>query len=122
TGHRLAPHFLPYPGKPYEGLATSTTTDAAPIQDWVPTLNWVYLDAFSHQLKYGVQEDTESNIAGPFDCIPQSQHLKFQEWEGFCAVEIQPNRWTIYFDVDDDVLRGKVPPGASIVEIELERR
>ncbi|OAG08663.1 uncharacterized protein CC84DRAFT_1044568, partial [Paraphaeosphaeria sporulosa] len=94
----------------------------APIQDWVPTLNWVYLDAHSYQLKYGVHEDSECNLAGPFDCIPQNQHLTFQDWEGFRAVEIQTNKWTIYFDADDDGLKDKVPPEAALVEIELERR
>ncbi|KAL5372631.1 hypothetical protein DPSP01_013340 [Paraphaeosphaeria sporulosa] len=121
-GHRVAPHFLPDSGKPLEWLATSTTADVAPIQDWVPTLNWVYLDAHSYQLKYGVHEDSECNLAGPFDCIPQNQHLTFQDWEGFRAVEIQNNKWTIYFDADDDGLKDKVPPEAALVEIELERR
>lgn len=82
----------------------------------------MYLDALSYQLKYGVQEDTEGKLAGPFHCIPQNHHLTFQAWEGFCAVETQPNRWAIYFDLSDNGLKEKVPLSAKIVKIELERR
>jgi hypothetical protein len=85
-------------------------------------LNCIYLDAHSQQLRYGVREDTESHLAGPVDCSPQSQHLNFQGWEGFCAVEVQPSIWAIYFDINDDGLKDKVPPGMRILDIELERR
>jgi hypothetical protein len=108
--------------KPYKGLATFTTADVAPIQDSIPTLNWMYLDAHSQQLKYGSRKDTESNLAGRFACSPQSQHLDFQGWEGFCAVEIQPSMWAIYFDINNDGLKGKVPPRTTIFDIELEMR
>ncbi|KAJ4345933.1 uncharacterized protein N0V89_012069 [Didymosphaeria variabile] len=121
-GHRVAPYFIPDPEKPYEGLATTTTADATPMQDWLPTLNWIYIDAHSQQLRYGVREDADSNFAGPFDCSTQHQHLTFQKWEGFCAVEVQPETWAIYFDINDNGMKGMVSPGARILEIELERK
>ncbi|KAF1969858.1 hypothetical protein BU23DRAFT_231231 [Bimuria novae-zelandiae CBS 107.79] len=84
--HLVAPYFLPYPGTFLEGLATTTTADAAPIQEWVLTLNWLYLDTQTHQLKYGVKTDAEAHLSGPFDCTTQNHHLIFQAWEGFCVV------------------------------------
>lgn len=122
SGHRVTPHFLPYPGQKYGGLATTTTADAAPMLDWIPTLNWIYVDAQSQQFKYGVKEDADSNLGGPFDCGTGNQHLTFQSWEGFCAVEVQSGMWAIYFDISDDGLRGRVPSGVRIMDVELERR
>lgn len=81
----------------------------------------MYLDANSLQLKYGAQEDTEHNLVGPFNYTSREQHLTFEEWEGFCAVEIESGKWAVFFDVHDDGLV-HLPLDARIVEIELERR
>jgi hypothetical protein len=114
SGHQYAGYYLPYPDKTYEGLVT-TVTDVAPI------MNWVYVDAKTHQLKYGVRKDAEPNITGKFDCTRQDHRLTLMDWEGFCAVEVRPGIWGVYFDLDDDGLTGKVPAGTRVLEIELER-
>jgi len=114
SGHQYAGYYLPYPDKTYEGLVT-TVTDAAPI------MNWVYVDAKTHQLKYGVRKDAEPNITGKFDCTRQDHRLTLMDWEGFCAVEVHPGIWGVYFDLNDDGLTGKVPAGTRVLEIELER-
>jgi hypothetical protein len=114
-GHPLAGYFLPYPDEKYEGLVT-TITDAAPI------LNWVYIDKATYQVKHGIRANAQPNLHGPFDCTRQDRRLTFEGWEGFVAVEEEPYLWGIYFDRDDNGLRGKVPSGTRVLEIELTRR
>jgi hypothetical protein len=114
-GHPYAGYYLPYPDTKYEGLVT-TITDVAPI------MNWVYIDKETHEVKYGVRADAQSNLTGPFDCTRQDRRLTFDGWEGFCAVEQAPGLWGLYFDVDDDGLKGKIEPGTRILEIELSRK
>jgi hypothetical protein len=93
----------------------TTVTDVAPV------MNWVYVDAQTYQLKYGVRKDAEPNITGKFDCTRQNHRLTLMGWEGFCAVEVRPGIWGVYFDINDDGLTGKVPAGTRVLEIELER-
>ncbi|KAF2715679.1 hypothetical protein K504DRAFT_354525, partial [Pleomassaria siparia CBS 279.74] len=112
--HLYAGYYLPYPDATHEGLVT-TITDEAPV------MNWVYVDAKTHQLKYGVRKDAQDNITGSFDCTRQDRRLTLLGWEGFCAVETEPGIWAVYFDVDDNGLRGKVHVGTRVLDIELQR-
>ena len=114
-GHAYAGYYLPYPDTKYEGLVT-TITDAAPI------MNWVYVDAATNEVKYGVRADAQPNLTGPFDCTRQDRRLTFDGWEGWCAVEEYEGYWCLYFDVDDDGLKSKVAPGVRVLEIELSRK
>lgn len=114
-GHPYAGYYLPYPDTKYEGLVT-TITDAAPI------MNWIYVDKETHEVKYGVRLDAQPNLTGPFDCTRQDRRLTFDGWEGWCAVEESPGLWALYFDRDDNGLRGKVAEGARVLEIELSRK
>ncbi|KAF2020679.1 hypothetical protein BU24DRAFT_429713 [Aaosphaeria arxii CBS 175.79] len=114
-GHAYAGYYLPYPDTKYEGLVT-TITDEAPI------MNWVYVDRETCELKYGVRANAQPNLTGPFDCTRQDRRLTFDGWEGFCAVEEFPTLWAVYFDLDDDGLRGKVPEGTRVLDIELSRK
>jgi hypothetical protein len=89
-------------------------------------MNWVYVDACTCQLRYGIRQDAQPNLTGPFDCTRQNRRLTFQDWEGFCAVETQPGVWGVYFDVEDDGLQGRMemgtlPSGLRVLEIELQR-
>jgi hypothetical protein len=114
-GHPYAGYYLPYPDSTHEGLVT-TITDIAPI------MNWVYVDKETHEVKYGVRVDAQPNLTGPFDCTRQDRRMTFDGWEGFCAVEELPGLWALYFDVDDNGLEPKVPPGTRVLEIELSRK
>jgi hypothetical protein len=114
-GHTYAGYYLPYPDTKYEGLVT-TITDAAPI------MNWVYVDAVTYEVKYGVRADAQPNLTGPFDCTRQDRRLTFDGWEGWCAVEEYEGYWCLYFDVDDDGLKSKVASGIRVLEIELSRK
>lgn len=115
SSHQYAGYYLPYPDTKYEGLVT-TITDVAPI------MNWVYIDKDTCEVKYGVRADAQPNLTGPFDCTRQDRRLTFDGWEGFCAVEESSGCWALYFDVDDDGLKSKVPLGMRVLELELSRK
>ncbi|KAB2580580.1 hypothetical protein DBV05_g754 [Lasiodiplodia theobromae] len=114
-GHPFAGYFLQYPDAEFEGLV-STITDVAPI------LNWIYVDRDTGEVKYGVRADAQPNVTGPFDCTRLDRRLTLDGWEGFVAVEEYPAVWALYFDLDDDGLRGKIPFGTRVLEVELQRR
>ena len=115
NGHPFAGYFLPYPDTDYEGLV-STTTDAAPI------LNWIYIDKNTHEVKYGIRDQSQPHVTGPFDCTRLDRRMMFEGWEGFAAVEEYPAAWALYFDRSDDGLKDKVPFGTRVLEVELVRR
>lgn len=109
--HPFTGYYLPYPGKENEwklsgfrrGEGMVTT-----ISDDPPFLNWVYVDQETHEVKYGVRADAQPHIVGPWDCTQVDRRLTFENWEGFIAVEEEDGSdfWALYFDRDDDGLRG----------------
>jgi hypothetical protein len=113
-GHPFAGYYLPYPDEAFEGLV-STITEQEPI------LNWIYVDQQTFEVKYGIRADAQPHLHGPWDCTRQDRRLTFEGWEGFCAVEDSLGAWAVYFDRDDNGLRGKVPAGTPVLEIELRR-
>ena len=48
------------------------------------------------------------------------KRLMFDGWEGFVVVKVRRGEWALYFDKDDDGLKGKVGDHA-VVEVELVR-
>jgi hypothetical protein len=114
-GHPFAGYYLPYPDTKYEGLV-STIMDEAPI------MNWIYVDRDTYEVKYGVRADAQPNVTGPFDCTRQDRRLILEGWEGFVAVEEEDGLWALYFDFDDDGLKGKVGSERMVLEVELTRR
>lgn len=113
-GHPFAGYFLPYPDTKYEGLVST-------IMDDPPVLNWIYVDRETYEVKYGVRTQAQPNINGPFDCTRQDRRMILEGWEGFVAVEEKDHVWALYFDRDDDGLRGRVKPGTRVLEVELTR-
>lgn len=114
-GHPFAGYYLPYPDEKYEGLV-STITDEPPV------LNWIYVDKETYEVKYGVRAQAQPNIHGPFDCTRQDRRLTLEGWEGFVAVEEEDGLWAVYFDREDNGLKGRVQPGTRVLEIELTRK
>ncbi|KAF1956719.1 hypothetical protein CC80DRAFT_445364 [Byssothecium circinans] len=108
-------YYLPYPDSSHEGMVTRISAD-------LPIMNWIFVDATTYQLRYGVRKDAEGNFTGPFDCTSVGRRVTFQGWEGWCAVEERPGVWGVYFDINDDALRGRVEMGKRILELEVERR
>ena len=72
-----------------------------------PYLNWVYVDRNTHEVKYGIRDQAEPHLKGPWDVSKVDRRLMFEGWEGFVAVEEAEgsNLWAVYFDRDDDGLR-----------------
>ncbi|KAH8586763.1 hypothetical protein B0O99DRAFT_695173 [Bisporella sp. PMI_857] len=118
-GHLFAGYFFPYPestwGRKGEGYVTT-------ISDDPPQLNWVYIDKDTYQMKYGLKKDTIDQFVGPWNVTPIDRRLSFDGWEGFTVVEEEPNVWALYFDMEDNGLKGKVDPKRRIMEVELTRK
>ncbi|KAH7024389.1 uncharacterized protein B0I36DRAFT_331339 [Microdochium trichocladiopsis] len=114
-GHPFAGYFLPYPDSSYEGIVSTITEDP-------PMLNWIYVDRETYEVKHGLRVDAQPHITGPFDCTRQDRRMTLEGWEGFVAVEETPGVWALYFDRDDNGLKGKVPFGTRVLEVELTRR
>ncbi|TVY58912.1 hypothetical protein LSUE1_G007987, partial [Lachnellula suecica] len=116
--HAFAGYFLPYPDSPYEGIV-STIIDVAPI------MNWIYVDRETYQVKYGPRPDAQPNITGPFDCTRQDRRLTLDAWEGFVAVKVEDGKdtgmWALYYDRDDDGMKGKLGEGKIVLQVELCR-
>ena len=83
-------------------------------------MNWVFVHAATHELKFGPRAASEGNATGPWDCTRQDRRLTFDGWEGFCAVR-EGDFWALYFDRDGDGLRGKTGGATPVVEIGLLR-
>ena len=47
--------------------------------------------------------------------------MTFEGWEGFMAVQEEDMTWALYFDCEDDGLKGRVS-GKRMMEIELMRK
>ncbi|KAH7119401.1 hypothetical protein B0J13DRAFT_532497 [Dactylonectria estremocensis] len=118
SGHLFAGYFLPYPdqdwGRKGEGLVST-------IYDEPPQLNWIYVDQETYEVKYGLRAESEHHLVGPWDCTRIDKRITLEGWEGFMAVEEDEGSWALYFDRDDNGLRGKRSK-ERILEVELTRK
>ncbi|WWD16944.1 hypothetical protein CI109_101376 [Kwoniella shandongensis] len=103
-------YYLPYPrnqsrwkaaGWKGEGLVTAINEQQM--------LNWVYVDAETHEVKYGTRVQAQHHHTGPWDCTKLNRRVIFEGWEGFVAVQedAEKDLWALYFDKDDDGLTGQ---------------
>jgi hypothetical protein len=117
--HPFAGYFLPYPeqnwGRMGEGLVST-------ISDNPPQLNWIYVDDETNEVKYGNRLDSQEHLVGPWDCTKIDRRLTLEGWEGFLAVRVAPGEWQLFFDRDDNGLKGIIPPKTRTIEVELTRR
>ena len=58
---------------------------------------------------------------GPWNCTKVDRRMTFEGWEGFMAVQEEDKTWALYFDCEDDGLKGRVS-GKRMMEIELMRK
>jgi hypothetical protein len=103
-----------------EGMVTT-------ISDDPPFLNWVYLDRNTYEVKYGIRVEAEPHHVGPWDCTPIDRRLTFEGWEGFVIVQEDEDSdlWALYFDRDDDGLRGEGKVGTQdkrMLLVEISRK
>ncbi|KAK4950616.1 hypothetical protein LTR10_010609 [Elasticomyces elasticus] len=129
--HPVTGYFLPWP---HGNLAEEwRQLGFARGEGYVTTindenfLNWVYVDSTTHEVKYGVRVEAEQHKVGPWDCTKVEKRLTFDGWEGFMAVDEEEGSglWGLYFDCDDDGLRGEGQPGKEgkmIVQLEVWRK
>jgi len=128
--HPFTGYFLPYHNMATvwqeagfakgEGMVTTISNDP-------PFLNWVYVDRETHELRYGIRDEAEVNRVGPWDSTKIERRLTFEGWEGFIAVEetVGSGLWALYFDVQDDGLKGDGRVGTQdlrMLEVEIWRR
>jgi len=118
ASHQFAGYFLPFPeqnwGRKGEGLVST-------ISDEPPQLNWIYMDQDTYELKYGNRIESEPHLVGPWDCTRIDKRLTLEGWEGFMAVREQKGIWSLYFDQEDNGLKGKVFK-KTMLEVELTRK
>ena len=128
--HRFAGYFLEYPDQGYDGLVSTINSENM--------LNWLYVDTETYEIRYGVREEAEKNLPGPMGLTTRTalseigeagkekeaptveRRYIFDGWEGFALVEEKNDVWALYFDKDDDGLKGKVR-GKRVTEVELCR-
>ncbi|KAL1799757.1 hypothetical protein ACET3X_000099 [Alternaria dauci] len=117
--HPFAGYFLPFPdqdwGRQGEGMVST-------ISDDPPQLNWIYVDRDTCEVKHGDRVASEPHIVGPWDVTKMDRRVTFMGWEGFMAVQYGPGEWALYFDVDDNELRGVIGDDLVRVEVELVRK
>lgn len=85
------------------------------------TLNWIYVDRKTMELKYGSREQAHDHILGPWSWTEDEVGLTLEHWEGFVAVEERKDVWALYYDRDDDSLRDTITR-TRVLQCSLERR
>ncbi|PSN60678.1 hypothetical protein BS50DRAFT_579202 [Corynespora cassiicola Philippines] len=130
--HAFAGFYIQYPDDdrcpPERGLVST-------ISDDPPMLNWVYCDKNTYELRYGNRSASIEHIVGEWNWTDDESCVTLDGWEGFVAIDEWDGaddddttewgreglRWSIYFDMDDNGLKGK-RKGRDMFEIILERR
>lgn len=104
------------------------------VQDDPPLLNWIYVHKDTMEVRYGNRSDSREHYVGPWDWteVEDDEELEpgeepnkgvtFEGWEGFTAVEDPESKeWQVYFDKNDDGLKGYVGRERRKLQISLER-
>ncbi|KAH6675414.1 hypothetical protein B0J14DRAFT_636932 [Halenospora varia] len=120
-GHPFCGYFLKYPERPFEGLVSTIAEDP-------PIMNWIYVDQYTNEMKFGIRAESEYHYTGPFDTTRQNRRLLFQGWEGFVAILGEHGFWELRVDRDGDLCKGvleKEEEGkwakSVVLEVELRR-
>ena len=115
-------------GHPFEGFYFHFPDGSKPLglvsmvsQD-PPTMNWIYVDRDTLEVKYGNRSTSRDHIVGPWDWTDDDDELglTLEDHERFVAVEERSGVWAVYFDRADDYTG--LPRKKRILDISLERR
>lgn len=132
--HAFAGFYIQYPDDnrcpPERGLVST-------ISDDPPMLNWIYVDNKTYCLHYGNRSASIEHIVGEWDWTADESAVMLEGWEGFVAVDESSSmseeewektpwgreglRWAVYYDRDDDGLRGR-KKGRKTLEVSLKRK
>ncbi|KAG8162942.1 hypothetical protein KVR01_007420 [Diaporthe batatas] len=121
NGHLFSGFYLPHPvlqeqwareGLKGEGLVST-------IRDDPPDLNWIYVDRDTFEVKYGSRAESAGHLLGPWDCTVRERRVTFEGWEGFLAVEDEPEAhpgaWALYFDRNNYGLQGRAVRSVAVL-------
>ncbi|KAF2471040.1 uncharacterized protein BDR25DRAFT_342814 [Lindgomyces ingoldianus] len=90
-----------------------------------PKLNWIYADKSTRELKYGPRAVAREHIIGPWDWTDDEEGLALDNEESLVVVEEEKGGkgWAVYWDRDDDRLKGiDVGKERRVLRCSLERR
>ncbi|KAF1971550.1 hypothetical protein BU23DRAFT_470583 [Bimuria novae-zelandiae CBS 107.79] len=122
------PH-RPVPAPPVLGLVT--TVPGSPdikgkSRSEKPKLNWIYADKDTRELRYGPRVEARKHVIGPWDWTEDDeQGLTLNDEECLVAVEEEEGGygWAVYWDEDDDRLKGRgIAKKHRVLRCSLERR
>ncbi|KAF2726790.1 hypothetical protein EJ04DRAFT_570958 [Polyplosphaeria fusca] len=129
--HAFAGFFIQYPDEdrlpPERGMVSTISEDP-------PVLNWLYIDRDTYAATYGNRTASIKHIVGVWDWTDDEKFITLDGWEGFVAMDEsavdgwkdtpwgkEGLRWALYFDIDDNGLKGR-KRGRESFEVTLERR
>jgi hypothetical protein len=119
------PH-RPIPYTPTLGLVSIVPPSAeSKSSSSKPKLNWVYADRETRELKYGPRAEAKKHTVGPWDWTEDEQGLTLNDVECLVAVEEEEGGygWAVYWDQEDDRLKGMgIASEKRVLRCSLERR
>ncbi|KAI9798200.1 MAG: hypothetical protein M1833_004949 [Piccolia ochrophora] len=113
-------------GYPFCGFYVTYPSDAKPlglvsmVSDDPPTMNWMYVDRTTLEVKYGNRTASVDHVVGPWDWTDDEVGITLEGKEAFVAVEESTDTWALYFDRNGDC--SGLPTKKRILEISLERK
>lgn len=119
------------PARPILGLVSTVPTNAdakgkAKEKAGKPKLNWIFADRETRELRYGPRAEAREHVVGPWDWTEDDeQGLTLNDEECLVAVEEEERGrgWAIYWDDDDDRLKGQgIAQKHRVLRCSLERR
>lgn len=129
------PH-RPIPAAPILGLvttvpsstrsnSTSPASSPSPTKPTKPKLNWLYADVETRELRYGPRSEAKKHTIGPWDWTEDEQGVTLEDEE--CLVAVEEERggygWAVYWDREDDCLKGHgLGKEKRVLRCSLERR
>lgn len=120
------PH-RPIPARPILGLVSTIPSGSkGKARSDKPKLNWIYADTDTHELRYGPRVEAREHVVGPWDWTEDDeQGLTLNGEECLVAVEEEEGGygWVVYWDEDDDRLKGHgIAKKHRVLRCSLERR
>ena len=118
--HPFTGFYIAYPddNRQYtRGLVSTISVDP-------PMLNWIYVDKDTLEVKYSSRSGSIAHHVGSFDWTSEDSNdscITLDDFEGFIAMEEDDGQWALYFDMNDDGLKG-IKKGRRTVEVSLVRR
>lgn len=112
--------FYQHPLFPPDNLAGFVTMSG----ETPAVLRWVFVDADTHEVRWGGRQDSDGHLCGPFNWTTDEKRTTLDGWEGWLAVRLPDDPsaaglWRLYFDQHDD--GAGLPAGSQGLEICLTR-